>query len=54
MLNRFMYLSDILRFMKEDEALKTMSMFEGAQANNRVSRRSLKNWVVSNIFYSLF
>lgn len=34
-------------FMEEDEAVKTMSLFEGAAENRRISKSSLKNWVVS-------
>ncbi|XP_064977028.1 mechanosensitive ion channel protein 6-like [Musa acuminata AAA Group] len=44
---KYIYLVDLMRFMKEDEALKTMSMFEGANESNRVCRKSLKNWVVN-------
>lgn len=35
-----------MRFMRDDEAVKTMSLFEGAQEIKRVTKRSLKNWVV--------
>ena len=35
-----------MRFMRQEEALKAMDLFEGAQEQNRVSKRSLKNWVV--------
>ncbi|KAL5675264.1 hypothetical protein ACJX0J_011395, partial [Zea mays] len=41
------YLSDLMRFMRQEEALKAMDLFEGAQEHNRVSKRSLKNWVVN-------
>ena len=43
---RHIYLSDLMRFMRQEEALKAMDLFEGAQEHNRVSKRSLKNWVV--------
>ncbi|KAI3900593.1 hypothetical protein MKW92_014868 [Papaver armeniacum] len=36
-----------MRFMKEEEAEKTMNQFEGAIETNRVSKKSLKNWVVN-------
>jgi hypothetical protein len=36
-----------MRFMRQEEALKAMDLFEGAQEHNRVSKRSLKNWVVT-------
>ena len=35
-----------MRFMRQEEALKAMDLFEGAQEQNRVSKRALKNWVV--------
>ncbi|KAL5984065.1 hypothetical protein ACLOJK_018167 [Asimina triloba] len=38
---------DLMRFMREDEALKTLSLFEGASENKRISKSALKNWVVS-------
>lgn len=38
-----------MRFMQEDEALKTMSLFEGASESRKISKSSLKNWVVSNL-----
>jgi hypothetical protein len=43
---RYIYLSDLMRFMRQEEAVKAMNLFEGAQEHNRVSKRSLKNWVV--------
>ncbi|XP_052151526.1 mechanosensitive ion channel protein 6-like isoform X1 [Oryza glaberrima] len=45
--SKHIYLSDLMRFMRQEEALKAMDLFEGAQEHNRVSKRSLKNWVVS-------
>ncbi|CAL9207788.1 unnamed protein product [Musa hybrid cultivar] len=44
---KYIYLVDLMRFMNEDEAIKTMSLFEGAQEKNRVNRKSLKNWVIN-------
>ncbi|CAN1134649.1 Mechanosensitive ion channel protein 8 [Linum perenne] len=44
---RYIYLQDIMRFMREEEALKTISFFEGASEHCRVSKSSLKNWVVN-------
>ncbi|WOL09725.1 hypothetical protein Cni_G18478 [Canna indica] len=44
---KYIYLQDLMRFMRDDEAAKTMTMFVGGQENNRVNRRSLKNWVVN-------
>ncbi|MBA0848303.1 hypothetical protein Goshw_000288 [Gossypium schwendimanii] len=45
--SKFIYLEDIGRFLQEDEALKTMSLFEDALESRRISKKSLKNWVVN-------
>ncbi|PPR84872.1 hypothetical protein GOBAR_AA35840 [Gossypium barbadense] len=45
--SKFIYLEDIGRFLQEDEALKTMSLFEDAFESRRISKKSLKNWVVN-------
>ncbi|KAB2049304.1 hypothetical protein ES319_A13G167500v1, partial [Gossypium barbadense] len=45
--SKYIYLEDIERFLPEDEALKTMSLFEGASESRRISKKALKNWVVS-------
>ncbi|XVF67985.1 hypothetical protein PTKIN_Ptkin10aG0165900 [Pterospermum kingtungense] len=45
--SKFIYLEDLMRFMREDEALRTMSIFEGAAENRRISKSSLKNWVLN-------
>ncbi|KAF8768671.1 hypothetical protein HU200_007224 [Digitaria exilis] len=45
--SKYIYLSDLMRFMRQEEATKAMNLFEGAQEHNRVSKRSLKNWVVN-------
>ncbi|KAL5856183.1 hypothetical protein ACOSQ3_006017 [Xanthoceras sorbifolium] len=45
--SKYIYFEDLLRFMEEDEALKTMSLFEGAAEHRRISKTSLKNWVVN-------
>ncbi|URE27363.1 Mechanosensitive ion channel [Musa troglodytarum] len=39
---KYIYLVDLMRFMNEDEAIKTMSLFEGAQEKNRVNRKSMR------------
>ncbi|KAF4359332.1 mechanosensitive ion channel protein 6 [Cannabis sativa] len=44
---KFIYVEDLMRFMREDEALKAMSLFEGAVETKRISKSSLKNWVVN-------
>ncbi|KAJ8766996.1 hypothetical protein K2173_012505 [Erythroxylum novogranatense] len=45
--SKYIYLVDLMRFMREDEAEKTMSIFEGAFEAQRISKSSLKNWVVN-------
>ncbi|KAE8702307.1 Mechanosensitive ion channel protein 6 [Hibiscus syriacus] len=44
--SKFIFLEDIEQFLPEDEALKTMSLFEGASESQRISKKVLKNWVV--------
>ncbi|KAK9677074.1 hypothetical protein RND81_11G120000 [Saponaria officinalis] len=45
--SRHIYLEDIMRFMKEDEAIRTMSLFEGAIESDRINKRALKSWLVN-------
>ncbi|PRQ34618.1 putative mechanosensitive ion channel MscS [Rosa chinensis] len=45
--SKHIYLEDLLCFMGEEEALKTMSLFEGASETRRIRKNSLKNWVVN-------
>ncbi|XVF79092.1 hypothetical protein PTKIN_Ptkin14bG0191600 [Pterospermum kingtungense] len=45
--SKYIYLEDIERFLEEDEAFKTMSLFEGASESRRISKKALKNWVVN-------
>ncbi|WCJ32323.1 Mechanosensitive ion channel family protein [Euphorbia peplus] len=45
--SRYIYLEDLMRFMEEDEAIKTLSMFAGASESNKISKSCLKNWVVN-------
>ena len=35
-----------MRFMQEDEALKTMSLLEGSPESEKINKSALKNWVV--------
>ncbi|KAK9666748.1 hypothetical protein RND81_14G208200 [Saponaria officinalis] len=44
---KYIYMTDLMRFMREDEALKTMSLFEGAAETERITKSALKNWVVN-------
>ncbi|KAF5728240.1 mechanosensitive ion channel protein 6 [Tripterygium wilfordii] len=43
----YIYLEDIMRFMREEEALKAMSLFEGASESMKISKSALKDWVVN-------
>ncbi|CAI9758018.1 unnamed protein product [Fraxinus pennsylvanica] len=45
--SEFIYLEDLMRFMREDEALKATCLFEGANENKGISKRALKIWVVN-------
>ncbi|KAM3743561.1 hypothetical protein ACB098_07G155100 [Castanea mollissima] len=45
--SKFIYMEDLMRFLREDEAVKTLSLFEGASETRRISKSSLKNWVVN-------
>ncbi|KAF7055937.1 hypothetical protein CFC21_063404 [Triticum aestivum] len=45
--SKHIYLADLMRFMKQEEAIKAMHLFEGAQEHCRVGKKSLKNWVVN-------
>lgn len=44
---RFIYPEDLMRFMREDEAIKTINLFEGASDSGKISKSALKNWVVN-------
>ena len=39
-----------MRFMGEVEALKTISLFEGASETGKISKPALKNWVVRTLW----
>ncbi|XP_021736576.1 mechanosensitive ion channel protein 6-like [Chenopodium quinoa] len=45
--SRYIYLDDLMRFMREDEAERTLSLFEGGIDDERISKKSMKNWVVN-------
>ncbi|KAK9987649.1 hypothetical protein SO802_027888 [Lithocarpus litseifolius] len=45
--SKFIYMEDLMRFLRDDEAMKTLSLFEGASESRRISKSSLKNWVVN-------
>ncbi|KAF3340279.1 mechanosensitive ion channel protein 6-like protein [Carex littledalei] len=44
---KYIYLHDLLRFMRQEEATNTMNLFEGAHEHKRISKRALKNWAVN-------
>lgn len=46
-LSRHIYLEDLMRFLPEQEALKTMNAVEGSTESDKISKASLKSWVVS-------
>ncbi|MFS8006504.1 putative mechanosensitive ion channel MscS, LSM domain superfamily [Helianthus anomalus] len=43
------YLADLMRFLREDEALKAIRLFDGECETKGISKGALKNWVV-NVF----
>nr|XP_043631636.1 mechanosensitive ion channel protein 6-like [Erigeron canadensis] len=43
------FLEDLMRFLREDEALKAVRLFEGESETKGISKGALKNWVV-NVF----
>ncbi|OIT08472.1 PREDICTED: mechanosensitive ion channel protein 8-like [Nicotiana attenuata] len=45
--SKFIYLEDLMRFMREDEAVKTMRLIEGGTETSGISKGALKNWVVN-------
>ncbi|KAI4297810.1 hypothetical protein L6164_037675 [Bauhinia variegata] len=45
--SRCIYLEDLMRFMRDDEAVKAMNLFEGASDSGKISKSALKNWVVN-------
>ncbi|KAI4979432.1 hypothetical protein ZWY2020_016185 [Hordeum vulgare] len=45
--SKYIYLADLMHFMRQEEAIKAMDLFEGGQEYNRISKRSLKNWMVN-------
>ncbi|KAI3797022.1 hypothetical protein L1987_39712 [Smallanthus sonchifolius] len=43
------FLADLMRFLREDEALKAIRLFDGECETKGISKGALKNWVV-NVF----
>ncbi|KAF8112698.1 hypothetical protein N665_0062s0049 [Sinapis alba] len=44
---KHIYMDDLVRFLREDEAIKTMYLFEGAPETRKISKSALKNWLVN-------
>ncbi|KAF8112699.1 hypothetical protein N665_0062s0050 [Sinapis alba] len=44
---KHIYLEDLMRFLRADEAIKTMSFFEGALVTKKITKSALKNWLVN-------
>ncbi|EPS63057.1 hypothetical protein M569_11730, partial [Genlisea aurea] len=44
---KFIYLEDLIRFLREEEAMRTLNIVEGSPESNKISKTSLKNWVVN-------
>lgn len=51
---RFIYLEDLMRFLPEHEALKTLNAVEGSTESGRISKASLKSWVVCHCIASSY
>ncbi|XAR64233.1 hypothetical protein NMG60_11024499 [Bertholletia excelsa] len=45
--SKYIYLEDLMLFLREDEALKAMCLFEVVSDGKGISKRALKNWVVN-------
>ncbi|KAI3730313.1 hypothetical protein L1987_61482 [Smallanthus sonchifolius] len=45
--SKHIYIEDLMRFLINDEALKTIRLFDGANESKGISKRELKNWVVN-------
>ncbi|CAL5341339.1 unnamed protein product [Camellia sinensis] len=44
---KFIYLEDVMRFMREDESIKTVCLLGGSPVVEKISKAALKNWVVN-------
>ncbi|CAH1414355.1 unnamed protein product [Lactuca virosa] len=45
--SKFIYLNDLTRFLRDDQAVKTMSLLVGTPGDEKVSKGALKTWVVN-------
>ncbi|KAK6115183.1 hypothetical protein DH2020_007452 [Rehmannia glutinosa] len=48
--SKYIYQEDLMRFMREDEVLKTMRLFEDGSEQKGISKKALKNWVLPASF----
>ncbi|KAM0058928.1 putative mechanosensitive ion channel MscS, LSM domain superfamily [Helianthus debilis subsp. tardiflorus] len=44
--SKSIYLDDLMRFLREDQAVKTMALLVGTPGDEKVSKAALKTWVV--------
>ncbi|XP_073312371.1 mechanosensitive ion channel protein 6-like [Primulina huaijiensis] len=44
---KFIYPIDLMRFLREEEALKTLNVIEGSTEIEKITKASLKSWVVN-------
>ncbi|GAA0175817.1 ion channel [Lithospermum erythrorhizon] len=44
---KFIHLEDLIRFLREEEAIKAINNVEGSSQSTKISKVSLKNWVVN-------
>ncbi|KAL3514961.1 hypothetical protein ACH5RR_021863 [Cinchona calisaya] len=44
---KFIYVEDLMRFLREEEAFKAMNIVEGSSESEKIGKASLKNWVVN-------
>lgn len=47
--SRFIHLEDVKRFMREDEAIKAISLIGGSTKADKISKSILRNWVVNAV-----
>lgn len=44
---RYIDEADLMRFMRDEEVLRALALFDGAMETGKITRRALKKWVVS-------
>ncbi|KAK1394844.1 Mechanosensitive ion channel protein [Heracleum sosnowskyi] len=45
--SKYIYMNDLGRFLRDEEAMKVMSLLAGSTEYERISKKDLKNWVVN-------